>query len=56
MGLWMIKLERNAYREDEGVGVLEIEISNNSYIDRIILFIDRSQYSVIIYMTSTYLL
>jgi hypothetical protein len=37
-------------------GVLEIEISNNPHIDRIILSIDRSQYSVVICMASTYLL
>jgi hypothetical protein len=36
--------------------MLEIEISNNPHIDRIILSIDRSQYYVVIYMVSTYLL
>jgi hypothetical protein len=36
--------------------MLEIEISNNPLIDRIILSIDRSQYSVVICMASTYLL
>jgi hypothetical protein len=50
----------NSLKRGLGAGciysLLEIEISNNPHIDRIILSIDRSQYSVVICMASTYLL
>jgi hypothetical protein len=45
-----------ARKEQDHRAMLEIEISNNPHIDRIILSIDRSQYSVVICMASTYLL